>query len=1045
MRKLLMLQLAMLFCIVQAVAQNRTVTGTVTDPSGSPVPNVSVLIRGTSIGTTSKADGTFSIAIPPTAKILQFSAVGYALMEITIANKAVVNASLQPSDRNLQEVVVVGYGTQKKKDVTASIATVKGAAIAEKPVQSFEAALAGRASGVQITVPNGVVNNPPVFRIRGTNSISLSSYPLIVVDGVPTFTGDVGSTNAPANALASINPADIESIDIAKDAAATAIYGSRAANGVVFITTKKGRQGRAKVSYDGWIGVNQMYGFPSLLNAQQYVDIKNEGLKNAGTYNAATNFFTTNIGADGKTIDTKWKDYVYRNGLSNSNTISVSGGSEATTYYLSAGYTAQQGIIRKNDFKRKNVLFNVDNKAGKLFQMGAKISYSDEENLAATTSGSLNGEAFNTGGLGRIAFVTSPTVSPYNNDGTYNINSSNAIGVMGNKVAAVGFYNPVPILDQNHSNSENNHIQSDAYLQFRPFKWLTLKSTYGIDYLYIDNLLFQTAVHGDGFSANGNATSNFNKFKRWVWSNTAQFDRSIGEHSVSLLLGEEEQRTTQLGYGLNRQNLSDPFFTNIQGGFQTNNFAGLANTENYLLSYFARLNYNFAEKYFVSATGRQDQYSAFGSNNKTGRFYGLSGGWEISKENFWVNSFLGRAFSSFKLRGGYGTVGNSSLGDFSALSFYGAGLYGGTSALTFTQAGNQNLKWENTGKTDLGITFSMLKDKLNVELGYYNDGYKDLILAVPTPPSAGLPNSINQNIASMYNRGIELTINAQILNKRDLNWSTTLNLSTNTNKVTALASSAGITQFTTSTAALETVSLTKIGYPIGSLFLTKTGGVDPATGRRIFINAAGKKVLFQLVPPAGQFQFMYDDGTKAPNVSSADAQVAGNTNPKIYGGWDNTFHYKNFEVDMLWTYQLGFWVYYGSNAGLRDQRFWNNSTDVLRRWQKTGDVTDIPRIVNGDNVSNGSSFPLDINAFKGDFMKLKNLVISYNLPKKILDRGRITSARFYVSGQNLATITKYPGPDPEVSSNGNGNNSQGIDRNTVTNARTFTVGLNLGF
>ena len=1046
MRKLL-LMLGVVFVCVQLDAQQRTIIGKVTDSKGNPIPNASILVKGTKIGTTSQSDGTYSLVIPATAKNLVYSSVGMTDLEISIGNKGVINAELLSSDKNLQEVVVVGYGTQRKKDVTGNVAIVKGDAVAERPVQSFEGALAGRAAGVQISSPNGVVNNPPVFRIRGTNSISLSSYPLIVVDGVPTYTGDIGSTNAAANALASISPNDIESIDIAKDAASSAIYGSRAANGVVFITTKKGKQGRAKITYDGWVGVTKVYGLPKLLNAQQYVDLKNEGLTNAGTFNSTTNYFALTNGPDGNPINTSWYDYIYRTGVSHSNYLSISGGNESTTYYGSVGYTDQQGIIRRNDFNRRNVLFSVDSRPSKYVSMGAKIAYSNEQNLAATSSGSLSGEAFNTGGLARLAIVNSPAVAPYKNDGSYNLSTTtaNTLGQMNNKVAQVGFYNPVVLLDQSRSNTENNHIQANTYFQLKPVKWLQLRTAYGIDYLYADNDIFQTAIHGDGFTAGGTATDNLNKFKRWVWTNTAQFDYQAGKHTFGVLAGEEEQRTTQVGYGLNRQTLADPSFNNIQSSFLINNTAGLANTENYLFSLFGRLSYNYASKYYLTGTVRQDQYSAFGPAYKKGTFWSASAGWEIAKEAFWTSAGFNNVFSSFKLRGSYGTVGNSNIGNFDAFSLYGAALYGGSAALTFTQVGNPNLKWENTAKTDFGISFGILKDRITGDVAYYNNNYKDLVLNVTYAPSVGLPNNIPQNIASLYNKGFEFTVNALAVSKKNFSWNTSFNFATNQNKVTQLNPAAGISQFTTSTSSLETVSITKEGYPIGTLFVTRTAGVDPNTGRRIFVNAAGQQVFFQAVAPAGQFTYMYADGTKAPNVSSADAVPYKNTNPKLYGGWDNTFRFKDFELNMLWTFQTGFYVYYGTNAGLRDQRFWNNSTDVLRRWKTKGDVTDIPKVINGDNVSNGSSFPLDINVFKGDFAKLRTLTLSYYLPRTLIEKTKIASAKFYVSGQNLAIITKYPGPDPEVSSNGNANNSQGIDRNGTANGRVLTVGLNIGF
>jgi TonB-linked SusC/RagA family outer membrane protein len=1054
MRKLYLLFAGIVFFAMQAMAQ-RTVTGKVTDEKGNPVANASVVVKGTTTGTITKPDGTFSLSVSSKAKALIFSSVDMTTKEVIIGNDNVVNISLSAEDKLMSEVVVTGYGTQRKKEVTGNISTIKGPVLADKPVQSFDQALAGRATGVQITVPNGVLNTPPVFRIRGTNSISLSSYPLIVVDGVPSPVGDFSSSSAAGNALASINPNDIESIDIAKDAASTAIYGSRAANGVVFITTKKGKAGKARISYSGSMSWTKVYGVPEVLNAQQYTDYKNMAAANNGGVNstnpAGANYvhFALATDAGGKTIDTKWADYVYRTGVSHNNALSVSGGNDNTTYYFGVGYSHQEGILKKNEFNRANMLFNVDSRVNKFLTVGGKISYANEQNLAASGSGSLSGEAFNTNGLGRIVMVNAPNVSPYNNNGTYNINASNVVGPMNNTVT-IGFYNPVVLLDNNRSNSETNHIQSNVYFQLKPLNWLTLKTQYGIDYLFVDNEIFQTPIHGDGFSVNGNASSTQGKYKRWTWSNTAQFDYTFaGKHNVSALIGQEQDRRTSIGFGINRQNISDPVYTVIQAGWGINNSTGSAYGENYLLSGFGRINYDFRKKYFVSANLREDKYSAL--LGKAHTFWGVSAGWEISKEGFWQSAGLGNIFSGFKLRGSYGTVGNTAgLGDYATYSTYGSGLYGGLATLIFNQAGNPKLQWETSAKTDIGASFSLFKDRLSIDFAYYKNNITDLILNVPQSPSAGLPTSVPDNVGTMYNKGLELQISGMPLKGKNFNWTSTLNFSTNKNEVTSLAP--GLPEILSSTSGLETVSRTAVGYSVGYLWLVRNAGVDPATGRRILLNKNGDRVLYQFYVPAGQFQWSNPDGTQykengvAVGITQAkDGVMVGNTVPKQVGGWDNTFRYKDIELNVLLTYQFGFYVYYGSNAGLHDQRFWNNAIDVLTAWKKPGDVTTVPKPVYLDNVSNGSGLPMDYNMFKGDFVKVKNVTLSYNFPAKLVNKIKISSARFYVSGQNLAIITKYPGPDPEVSSNGNANTSQGIDRNTIANGRNFVVGINLGF
>ncbi len=1059
MRKLTLILSTVFVFVLNASAQNRTVSGKVTDEKGAPIEGVSVTSPNGKQGTQTEKDGTYSISVPATVKSLIFTYVNFVAQTKVIGAGSVIDVVLRSVDSKLEEVVVVGYGTQKRREVTGSLTNVKGTAVAEKPVQSFEQALAGRAAGTQITIPSGVLNAPPVFRIRGINSISLSSSPLIILDGTPVTTGDLAGSNAAGNALASINPADIESVDIAKDAAATAIYGSRAANGVVYITTKRGRSGKTKINYNVSTGFTSVYGVPKVLNAQQYTDYKNYvasttlGVNTTNPAGAGYVKYNLTPGPDGNPINTNWGDVIYRQGWNQDHNLNISGGSDNTTFYFSGGYTRQEGILRNNDFIRKNILANVESKVSKYLTIGGKIAYSNEFNRVSSATGSL-GDGFATGGFGRLALANSPNISPYNNDGSFNLSSAgNFIGQQGNALSTgqVGFYNPAYLFDKNRSNSETNHIQSNMNIQVKPFSWLTFRSLYAIDYILVDNDIFRDAKHGDGVTNSGDAFASLSKFKRWTFNNTLQVDKTFKDkHSFSLLGGLEQDRRTVNQFGLTRRVLTDPVYNVIQGGFTTDVNTNLGLGENYLQSAFGRFKYDFKKKYYLQANIRNDQYSALPGQKET--FYGFSAAWDVSQEKFWGNP-IRKVFSSLKFNGSYGKVGNANVGDFVTYSQFGSGVYGGNATLGFNTAGNPNLKWETSKQFNVGANIGFFKDRMNLEINYYKNNISGLILNVPQAPSAGLPNAVPQNVGKMYNKGIELTLSGTVVNNKNFTWTTNFNYTNNQNEVTALAP--GLTEILTGTGGLETVNRTAVGYPAGYIWVVRSGGADPATGRRILYNKAGNTILYRFgTLPVGEFNYQNTDGTRyntqagAANTinAAADAVMYANSTPKASGGFSNNFRYKNFDLDILMTYQAGFSVYYGTNAGLFDQRFWNNSVDVLNGWRKFGDVTDIPKPVYGDNVSNGSGLPISFNVFKGDFIKLKTVTFGYNFPVEGLKKVKITNVRFYVSGQNLCIFTKYPGPDPEVSSNGNtAATGQGVDRNTLANGRTMTVGLNVGF
>ncbi|MCC6463410.1 MAG: TonB-dependent receptor [Saprospiraceae bacterium] len=1037
-----------LLCLSATLAfGQRAVSGKVTSDQGEALIGVTVTAPGTNAGAKTDVDGAYRLSVPDNAAALRFSYTGFTTQEVPLSAANVYDVILQVNDNALQEVVVVGYGTQQKRAITGTISSVKGAEIASLPGQSFDQLLQGRAAGVNVSLPNGVLNNPPVFRVRGINSINLSSFPLVVIDGVPTFTGDLGNSAA-NNVLSNINPNDIESIDILKDASATAIYGSRASAGVVLITTKRGQKGKTKVSYDAWAGWTSPTRVPDVLNAQQYVEVKNEAAANAGL--AGPQFFLDSI--NGNLIDTRWADYIYRTGFSHNHGLSFSGGTDQTTYYLSLGYTEQEGMLVGNDFKRLSSRLNLDHKLSKRIKIGGSIGYSNNENLGPN-SGSLPGQAFNTSGGGRLAFVTAPIIDPYLYDangvrlpGTagYNSASNNQPGRGKNK-QQTGFVNPVPILDLNEHTSEANQIQTTVYGQLELLKGLNLKTQYGIDNIRVENVTFWTPIHGDGFGQSGLAANTNIDYRRWNWQNLLSYDVTLADkHVLGMLVGNEQQRTTTEGWGAQRTVIADPFFTTYQGNFTTIVPSGNFQGENYLLSYFGRLNYEFNKRYYLTFNLRQDEYSAFAKGKKKGTFWGASAGWTISEEAFWQNS-IGKTVNFFKLRGSYGTVGNNNgIGDFASQSLYGSGLYAAVPTITYSQAGNPDLSWETSKKTDIGVVFGLFNDRLQGEYTYFKNEIDGLVQNAPQAPSKGIPgNTIAINIGAMENTGHEFGLSATVLRRGKFSWQSSANITFMKNVVTELYENSDIFS---ATAGLESTNIIRVGESLGSLYAVETQGVNSANGRRLFVKADGTVVQYNHVVPTGQSRWTTLDGATASAASLiADGKVYGPAIPKWFGGWSNTFTYGDIDLNVQVNYAGGNYIYNGSKAGLRDQRFWNNHTDVLDRWSESNTDGTIPRVVFGDNVSNGSALPISENVEKGDFLRIRNITLGYRLPSSLLNRANIASLRIYANANNPFLFTGYTGTDPEVSTNGNTNATPGVDRNTVPMARTFIVGLNLGF
>ena len=1023
-------------------AQEKTVSGVVSDASG-PIPGANVVVKGTKNGVQTDFDGKYAIKAK-VGDVLVITFVGMQDATAKVGASNTINVKLQGGN-TLDEVVVVGYGTQKKRDVNGAISKITGAAIKDIPVQSFDQALSGAAAGVNISQPNGVLGNQAVIRIRGVNSINLSSYPLIVVDGVPSFNGDnLNQNNANNNPLANINQADIESIEVLKDASSAAIYGSRAAAGVILITTKKGKAGKFSVNFDTNVSFTKPFNLIDVLDAQQFTDIKNEGLRNAGTpaNGTARGFYTMND-ANGKLVDTNWYDLIYRTGVATNHNVSISGGTESTKYFLSAGQLEQEGMFRNNDFRRQTARFTIDQKVTSWLTLGGTMNYTNSRNNGLST-GSTFGTNFSSSGAARLAFAQAPNVGPFNADGSYNLNAT-AIG-QGNNKTALQWVNPQYILDTNTFVSQNDQIASNFYVNLKLAKGLNFKSLYGIDNLIAENRDFLGPLNGDGQSLGGAATNTMNRYTRKNIQNVLDYNADFSEnHGLSALVGSERQYTNVNAWGASRRGVSDPFFNEYQGNYSTIVSAGNLLTENYLESYFGRVNYDFKKKYFASVNARRDGYSAFAPDQKWGNFWGASLGWNIVEEGFFKNLVSPEVVNQLKLRASYGVVGNNQgLNDFAASSFYDAGVNNASGTLFFNRAGNRNLTWETSNKLDLGLNFGLFNDVISGEFGYYKNDIDGLILSVPQSPSAGIPgSSILSNVGSMRNTGYELTLNAKILEKGSFKWNASFNITTQENVVTALdANNSDIIVAT----QLENTNIIRVGESIGNFFIVQTGGVNPANGRRIFFHGDGTAVQYDHSNPVTSLRWTkVSDGTPTRAANQAqDAKVMGPALPTFFGGLNNTFSYKGFDLNVNVYFSGGNYVYNGTRAGLLDQRVWNNSVEAMTRWQNPGDVTAVPRIVWGDNVSNGSSMPISDNLEKGDFLKFRNIALGYSLPKSLLDKMGLTNFRFYVSAQNAFTITNYSGFDPEISSNGNANGSPSVDRNSAPMARTISFGLNLG-
>lgn len=1041
----------LLFCFLflltaQSYAQQQNLKGIVVDAK-TDVALGGVTVKSDTEEVTANENGEFVIQNPKLPITLKLSYIGYKTQKIVVQSFDSLTVKLITDSNQLDEVLISsGYLTQRKSEFSGSVSTVSAGQLQNRPAASFDQLLGGQGTGIDVIQSSAVLNNTPVIRVRGLNTITSGLFPLIVVDGVAVFSGSLGGFIG-NNPLAAINPNDIQSIDVLKDASAAAIYGSRATNGVMVITTKKGKKGATRFNYNSWYSRSTPNNLPELLNAEDYTAIKNEALVNAGK---APGFFLSK-NPDGSTVDTSWYDVAYESGLSSNHNINISGANESTQYYFSADYSNQNSFIKNNTFQNYMTRLNIGHEINKYIRAGVNFSYSNAKNVGPNTgavagntmsASTYNTEYITNEPLGRMTYVLPPNVPVYKPDGSYSIQNGISVGYGNNIPSIIGTinaYNLAMVQALDLTTSVSKSILGNIYGEFDILKNLTFRTSFGLNNIGVENKLFLNPTHGGGYAYNGVATNIETDLLRTDWVNTLTYKASLKEnHNFVMLLGYERIKTTVDSWGASQSNITDPYYTNYQGSYVNISPIGNVLTENALLSYFTNLNYNYKNKYFLSLNYRIDGLSALSEGNKYGDFGGGALSWNVFEESFYKNSGITKYIDKFKIRTSYGIVGNSEIGNYPSIGTYDSSTYAGAPTLGYSQTANPNLKWETSSKFDLGINFTLLNNRISVEMDYYKNTIKDLILKAPQSLSAGIPNNyINENVGGMYNTGYELGVNALVVSSKDFSWNLNLNLSTLKNEVTSLVNDV----FVPSVFGVQ--NMTRVGYSVGSIFAVPSHGVNPANGQMIFVNSEGKEVQYNHI---GSPKWTYLDGSAAPAIDNyKDGRMQGSSLPKVFGGFNNTFNYKNFVLGVNLTFSEGNQLYNGTRATISDQRYFNNGTFIKNRWTTPGQITDIQKLYYGDNVSAGFSFSSTSKVEDGSYLKFKNVSLGYNVPvKETFLKNAFTSVYVYLQGNNLYTFTKYRGSDPEVSINGNSINS-GKDQNVPPNAQVYTVGFNVGF
>ena len=967
----------LLFWLSQNVqGQSASVTGKVTDAqTNEPIPGVSVVVKGTTRGTITDVEGKFMINASPD-DFISFSSIGYLKTEILVGNQSNIQITLKQDIQELDAIVVVGYGTSQKKDITGSVAVVDSKEFESRANTQVSSLIQGKAAGVQVLASSGKPSAGLNIRIRGTNSINAGSEPLYVVDGVPTTDTRL------------INPADVESVSILKDASSAAIYGAQGANGVVLITTKKGRSDKPLFSFDTYRGFSQVWNTLPVLNGEQYRDLMTE----LGQNTDWTRY----------TANTDWQKEVFRNGTSQNYQLSLSGKSNNTAYYISGGWAQQQGAVRSSEMGRYSFKVNLDQKVNDWFSLGTNISYSDYADVDVSDNTNVN-----SGGVLLGVLSTPSVIGIYNPNGTFTSNPFQ------------NWENPIASTDGSERGYKNRRLLGNLYAEIKFLKDFSFRSNLGIDYSNAKSDYFLDPFR----TSYGIALKGIGRYNTWlnnyyIFDNTLSFKKDINKHHIELLAGSVIQKFHWESSAIERRNFASAQITTPNGGSEIIT-ATASQSEKANAAFIGRVNYDFGSKYLLTVNFRADGSSVFGPQKRWGYFPSFSLGWRLSEESFLKDV---KFVSDLKLRAGWGIVGNDQIGTYAYLGRVGSGsnypIGGVVSPGTYPASiENQNLKWEQSEQTNIGIDFTVLNGRLQFTADAYVKNTKDLLLNAPLPRSTGFDNAI-QNIGQLRNRGLEFLIHSVNIDKK-LKWSTDFNISFNRNKVVNIV---GQQLFVGNVAGRGDVALVREGFPLGTFYGYVSGGVDPETGNVYYVT---------------------QDETTTFSPSANDRQVIGDANPDFIYGITNTVSYKSFSLSIFLQGSQGNDIFNATRIeteGMTDPK--NQSKEVLRRWRQTGDITDIPKAVwgNTNNSRISTRFVED-----GSYIRVKALTLSYNLPQALLSKIKFQNARIYVTGENLLTFTKYSGFDPEVNAFGGSNTALGVDYGTYPQTKNITFGLHVSF